>query len=209
MRLSDRIITTIELVASLFFNKVAVGVILFFGFSLAGYGFALVPRNLTVINYFIVGLPVVLWSIWPRIRLRKAHDKSFLRIIWPFSLLNGSLSALATLLCYILTQQWLGADDQTGRMVVVICLLALGVGAILLAPVALGVRADKKQAKLMGWYAMSVGLAFCAIIFFPPTARFFALNLISPIYLAIVITGVATALAIQYSVAKLLCQYYA
>lgn len=207
VRLSDRIITTIELVASLFFNKVAVGVILFFGFSLAGYGFALVPRNLTVINYFIVGFPVVLWSIWPRIRQRKSHDKSFLRIIWPFSLLNGSLTALATLLCYILAQQWLAGDDQTGRMVVVICLLTLGVGAILLAPVALGVRTDKKQAKLMGWYALAVGLVFSAVTFVPITARFFALNLIAPIYLIAVAVIVLSTLSMQYGVAKLLRRY--
>lgn len=210
VRLSDSIITTIELVASLFFNKVVVGLILFAGLALTGNSFALVPRNMTVINYFIIGFPVFFWSLWPRTKRGKASGVSLFRAALPFALSNGLISALITLLCYMLSIELLSADKATSQMMLVVCLLTLGVGAILFAPITLRTRANKTQNRVLFLYFILVCLIFTGITLFAPTAEFFDLSPVAPEFVALasglILIGLITQYFVAHSIARRLQQ---
>ncbi|MCC7289431.1 HAD-IC family P-type ATPase [bacterium] len=201
VRLSDSIITTIELVASLFFHKVVVGIVLFLALSIGGHNFSLVPRNITVINYFIIGFPVFLWSVWPRTKRRAIDGHSLFRATWPFAIANGLISAVAASAAYFISVDLMGADEQTARMMVIVTLLAFGVGAIFFAPIALKTRIDKIQNQVLVLYFLAVFLIFSGLTIFPATARFFALAPVEPIFVGVSLCLIMVTLASQYLVA--------
>ncbi len=181
VNLAETIITNIELVAGIFFNKVAIGVLLFFGLAILGYTYPLSPRNTTIINYFSIWLPMVYWAIFPahlgidQGKQNKQHmDGSFLKRVLPFAVINGALTAAAAILVFSLGPNALKFAGS--NILVVLVLIVLGYWFFILVPKTFGIIATKKQKQFQ--YALAgAGIAFVTYVMLTPSiSKFFDLR---------------------------------
>lgn len=171
VELADQIITTLELVAIIFFTKIVTGL------TLVGWTFAsisaypLSPRMITLLNYFLIGLPIILWTVWPRCRPRRPQEPNFWIQIAPFTVAN-SLALITTIgLASHLANTW----DAAVGMVIFLVVLVMGVATFFLAPYTLGARADE-HSRARAW-VMSAAIAVLIISYLAtPVRRFFGLG---------------------------------
>ncbi|MDQ5943700.1 MAG: cation-transporting P-type ATPase [Patescibacteria group bacterium] len=181
--LSDSIITTLEMVASLFFSRVWTGVFLIFGTLLMDINYPFTPRNITLLNLFIIGFPVVLWGAWPRNRIRSIHDKSFLARTLPFSIVNALIIATTTLVTYYLGSIVLHTDLAQLSMIVYSVFVIMSIFTISLIPESIGVMKDRLQTAAI-WF--SFGVIALILMFFNSNigiAQFFGLSPLSIRYI--------------------------
>lgn len=189
--LSDSIITTLEMIASLFFSRVWTGVFLIFGTLLIDINYPFTPRNITLLNLFIIGFPVVLWGAWPRNRIRSIHDKSFLARTLPFSIVNALIIATTTLLTYYLGSIVLHTDLVELSMIAYSVFVIMSIFTISLIPESIGVMKDRLQTAVI-W--LSFGVIALILIFFNSNtgiAQFFGL---SPLSIRYIIFAVSFAM---------------
>lgn len=168
---ADRIITNIELVGSVFLHKVTIGLTLI-GVALAtGTGYVFSPRTITILNYFLIGLPLFLWVLSPRLRERQPHEPGYWAQITPLLVSNG----LVAMMVSVGASLWaLGQGIDIG-MVVFLTTLILGVNMVFLAPYALRVEPDQHPRRTYGVVgAMLVGLGLVLLI--EPLRAFFGLQ---------------------------------
>ncbi len=121
VQLSDEVITTLELVAVLFFSKVVMGVVLVAWAFWTATSYALSPRQMTLLNYFLIGLPIVVWAIWPVSRRRSPYESGYWSRILPYVGLNGLALAIGMSLAYGLAVHY-GID--LGMTLFFVCLVA-------------------------------------------------------------------------------------
>lgn len=99
MRLGNRIMQAIELIATLFFHKIIYGVILLSTTLCLGLVYPFVPRHITFMNIFLVSLPTVMWTLFtpsPRHRLSpKYFWNDTLMAVAPIAVLSGLMVAFS------------------------------------------------------------------------------------------------------------------
>jgi len=174
--LSDTIITTLEMVASLFFSRVWTGLFLLLTTLLVGVDYPFTPRNITLLNILIVGLPVVLWGLWPRTRIRSIYDKSFLQRVLPFSITNAVIISIATLVAYFGAGVLFGIDTSQQQMIAYITFLITSIHTISITPEAMGAIKNRNQ-QIVIWVGFVFVAAGVAIVFHADTlAHFFGLQ---------------------------------
>ena len=192
IELSDSIITTLEMIASLFFSRVWTGVFLIFGTLLMGINYPFTPRNITLLNLFIIGFPIILWGAWPRNRIRSIYDKPFLQRTLPFSIVNADIIALTTLVTYYTGSIVINNGTVQLAMVAYSVFVIMSIFTIYLIPEAMGVIKDRLQSMfILG----SFGVIALILIFFNSNesiARFFG---ISPLPIKYIIFAIVFALA--------------
>ena len=157
VNLAETIITNIELVAGIFFNKVAVGLLLFVLLAALGYTYPLSPRNTTIINYFVIWLPMVYWTLWPAKQITPHVDKSFLRRVVPFSLMMGVTTALSAVIVFMIGPNALKFSDS--NILIVLNSMILGYWFFVLTPIAYGITTHPHQKRIL-WFLASLGIAF-------------------------------------------------
>ncbi len=182
VNLAETIITNIELVTSLFFNSITGGLALFIILAFLGYTYPLSPRNTTIINYCVLWAPLVFWSLFPAQKKGPDGGKSFLKRIVPFSLLNGSITALAGVTVF-----WLGPEslkNAGSNILVVFTLACLGYWFFMLAPLAYGVVINNRMRNIAYIFAgiLAVFLIFATLN--PGLSDFFDLRPPSFLYIA-------------------------
>jgi cation-transporting ATPase E len=98
MRLGNRIMQAIELVATLFFHKLIYGIILLLVTLATGVIYPFVPRHITFMNIFLVTLPTLMWTLFaprPRHRLSpKYFWRDTLQAVAPIAVLSGLMVTL-------------------------------------------------------------------------------------------------------------------
>jgi cation-transporting P-type ATPase E len=134
MRLGNRILQTIEMIAALFFHKIIFGLILLFSTIFVGLVYPLSPRHVTYINMFLVTIPTILWTIFTPMPKRRINPKRFwqdtLLAVVPIALLSGFLVTASYL---ILAQSH--SDDLSGVSTTVSIIAAtVGVYFVFLLP---------------------------------------------------------------------------
>jgi cation-transporting P-type ATPase E len=198
--MSETIITNIELVASVFFNKVAVGLFLFSILAVLGHTYPLSPRNTTIINYFAIWLPMIYWAVFPAHKEGVTSDQPFLRKILPFSLISGVITSLATVAVFLLGPkrlQFVGSN-----IFVVIALIALGYWFFVLAPMAYGIKVDNKQKKFL-YFLAGAGIAFLIFVMYNSDLSYF-FDLQRPAFVPLLMALCVTFLTgwLQYRITK-------
>lgn len=190
IELSDSIITTLEMIATLFFSRVWSGVFLMIGTLMIGVNYPFTPRNITLLNLFIIGFPVLLWGAWPRNRIRNIYDESFLRRTLPFSILNASIIAFTALTAYYVGSIILRASASELAMIAYSVFVIMSIYTIALIPEAIGVLKDRFQ-DIFIWCSFAV-IALILAIFNSSSdiARFFGLT---PLNFKYIIFAVAFA----------------
>lgn len=101
MRLGNRIMQAIEMIASLFFHKIIYGIVLLMTTLALGVTYPFEPRHVTFMNIFLVTLPTILWTLFPPIPTYKISPKRFwwdtLAPVAPIAMISGIVVALSYL----------------------------------------------------------------------------------------------------------------
>lgn len=101
MRLGNRIMQAIEMIATLFFHKIIYGIVLLMTTLILGVVYPFEPRHVTFMNIFLVTLPTVMWTLFPPIPTYKISPKRFwwdtLAPVAPIASISGIVVALVYL----------------------------------------------------------------------------------------------------------------
>lgn len=108
VRIGNRIMLAIEMIAILFFHKIILGVTILFVTLTLGLQYPFLPRHITYMNFILVTLPTILTTLFPPLPERKINPKNF----WRDTLVNiapiAVLSGLAVSTIYVMMAVGLG-----------------------------------------------------------------------------------------------------
>ena len=181
VKLADNFIRNIEIFTSIFLHGSFLGFFLFVMVSMFGYAFPLTPLNITLINYFSVGLPGMLityWAIRPAKDIPPASTERFLKRILPFPLIASVISAAAATAVFITSPDYLKAAES--NTLVIIAFIALSYIFFILAPGMYGAAAaPQKKRNALLLCVLEVVLLWC-VFQIPIFLRFFDITLPLP-----------------------------
>ncbi len=93
MKLGNRIMQAIEVIATLFFHKIIYGVILLLATMLIGMTYPFAPRHVTFMNIFLVTMPTIMWTLFPPLPKHRINPKNFWRDtlypVMPIAMITG------------------------------------------------------------------------------------------------------------------------
>ena len=164
MRLGNRIMQAIEIIATLFFHKIIYGVVLLGVTMVLGMTYPFAPRHITFMNMFLVTMPTLMWTLFPPLPQRRINPVHFWRdtlvAIAPIAVITG----LTVAFTYWITA--LVYPDQSMNVATVTVLTAtyFGVYMVFLVARMLGVTLNKRAKKARLIYLAAV--IFVAIISF-------------------------------------------
>ena len=124
-----RVINNIERVANLFITKAAYAVLLTVLIGLAGSPFPFLPRHLTLIGTFSVGVPGFFLALAPNHRLVRP---GFLGRVLRFSLPAGAVAGAVTFALYEIVRRLDGVSLDESRTSATMTLLGIGLAILLL-----------------------------------------------------------------------------
>ena len=124
-----RVINNIERVANLFITKAAYAVLLTVLIGLAGSPFPFLPRHLTLIGTFSVGVPGFFLALAPNHRLVRP---GFLGRVLRFSLPAGAVAGAVTFALYEIVRRLDGVSLDEARTSATMTLLGIGLAILLL-----------------------------------------------------------------------------
>lgn len=173
MKLGNRIMQAIEVIATLFFHKIIYGVVLLLSTMLVGLNYPYAPRHITFLNIFLVTMPTIMWTLFPprpRHRVNPAHFwRDTLRAVAPIALLTGLTVAFT---------YWSGVTlhpNQAAEAATMTVLTAtfFGIYLVFLVGPMLGVILDKRAHLARMLYMM--GVLFVTLVSFgvEPLRQFF------------------------------------
>ena len=160
-----RVINNIERVANLFITKAAYAVLLTVLIGVAGSPFPFLPRHLTLIGTFSVGVPGFFLALAPDHRLVRP---GFLGRVLRFSLPAGAVAGAATFALYEIVRRLDGLSLDEARTSATMTLL--GIGLVILLLISRPLRTWKVG--LAAAMAASYGVAMAL----PPLREFFQLD---------------------------------
>ena len=150
MRLGNRIMQTIELIATLFFHKIIYGVFLLLSTLALGIIYPFGPRHITFMNIFLVTLPTIMWALFtpsPRHRLSpRFFWRDTLRAVAPIAILSG----LVVTLTYTILRLSHPNDLQGVSTTTVIIATLFGIYLVFLVPRMFDVR-NNHNARMARW----------------------------------------------------------
>lgn len=198
INLAGSIVTNIELIASIFFNKIVAALVLFMALAFLGYSYPLSPSSTTLINCFTVWIPVAYFTMFPASRKGIDTKQLFAGKALLFSAINGVLMALAAVSAFLLEPQEMYSDSN---VLVVITLIALGYWFFVLAPLNYGVAPTRKEEKKLGliFFLTTVFLVIAFNVGFLST--FFELQKPALIPLLLTFVVISAAGFLQYAIA--------
>ena len=183
VKVGNRIMLSIEMIAILFFHKIILGVTILFTTMIAGVNYPFLPRHITYMNFILVTMPTVLTTLFPPIPKAKINPKNFWRdtlySIMPVAILSG----LAISFIYVSLYIKVGGDFASRPIMhgilatVVIATAWFGVFATILSEIFLGSKPSKNNKIRRSLYIIGT-LIFTGVIFSTPILRdFFEFNL--------------------------------
>jgi cation-transporting ATPase E len=187
------IVNNLRRAAKLFLLKnVYTVVLVLFALGLAGLEFPYLPQQVTLLNALTIGGPALL-IMADRSHRRAVPPGGFLREVGAFAVAAGVVTGACGLGVYLGSAWGWGDGVETQRTVLLSMLVFAGLGNV----VVLGER----DWKLTAWAAAAAGV-YLAVLAFPPTAYFFALQPLDASRWAVVIAAAAVAVAGGYAVSR-------
>ena len=160
-----RVINNIERVANLFITKAAYAVLLTVLIGLVGSPFPFLPRHLTLIGTFSVGVPGFFLALAPNHRLVKP---GFLGRVLRFSLPAGAVAGAVSFALYEVVRRLDGVTLDQARTSATMTLL--GIGLVILVLISRPLRAWKVS------LATAMAASYGAIMAWPSLREFFQLD---------------------------------
>jgi len=161
LREGRRVIGNVERLASLFFTKTVYAFLLAIAVGVAMLPFPFLPRQLTLISAFTIGIPSVFFALGPSFQPSRA---GFLRRVMRFAVPAGVVAGAGTFAAYALAVNEHDISISEERTVATIVIAAIGLWV--LARLARPLRGARAGLVV----AMTVGLAAVLLV---PTARVF------------------------------------
>lgn len=202
VKLADSIISTIEMVGSIFFNKVTASLALFVIMGMLGVNFPIGPRNMTIINYCIIGFPVFYWAAFPAEEERSIEDRHFLKKVMPMAAINGLLTALASVAVFIATKGYLRPEDYNTSVVFTFAML--GYWFFLNVPDSLNIKTNAFQRRIAYGIGILEVLLFIIIMQVPFLADFFALKMPNVYSILMTLSIIGLTGSLQYIILTIL-----
>jgi len=125
-----KVINNVERVSNLFITKAAYAVLLTFAVGLLNTPFPFLPRQLTLIGAFSIGVPGFFLALAPEVDLIRP---GFLRRVLWFSVPAGIAAGSATLAAYEASLEITGLDVVEARTLATVTLLAIGLVVLAVA----------------------------------------------------------------------------
>ena len=200
VELADNFIRNIEIFAGIFINQSVLGILLFVIISFFGFAFPLTQLNITLINYFAVGIPGMLigyWAIRPTGKILPANTDAFLSLVLPFVIWSAVLESIAVAIVLALSPAYLKAADS--NTLVALGFIVCGFIFFTLAPrVYRGVQTVREKWHL--FYLAIFEVVFLLVILSIPWAvRFFNVTTPFPTTRNI---GIALAVLLVFGIAQ-------
>ncbi len=187
------IVNNLRRAAKLFLLKnVYTVVLILFALGLAGLEFPYLPQQVTLLNALTIGGPALL-IMADRSHRRAVPPGGFLREVGAFAVAAGAVTGACGLGVYLGSAWGWGDGVETQRTVLLSMLVFAGLGNV----VVLGER----DWKLTAWAVAAAG-AYLAVMAFPPTAYFFALQPLDAARWAVVIAAAGVAVTGGYVVSR-------
>ncbi|QJU08326.1 HAD family hydrolase [Candidatus Saccharibacteria bacterium oral taxon 488] len=173
MKLGNRIMQAIEVIATLFFHKIIYGVVLLLSTMLVGLNYPYAPRHITFLNIFLVTMPTIMWTLFPPRPCHRVNPAHFwrdtLQAVAPIALLTGLTVAFT---------YWSGVTlhpNQAAEAATMTVLTAtfFGIYLVFLVGPMLGVVLDKRAHLARTLYM--AGVLFVTLVSFgiEPLRQFF------------------------------------
>lgn len=160
MKLGDRIVQSIELIAILFFHKIIQWVVLLMATLSLGQVYPFLPRHITFMNIFLVTMPTIMWTAFNPLPNFKLSPKNFWRdtllSIIPIAFLSGLTIAFSY--TYLLAVSSLSSEAVSTITVVVA--VFFGVYIVYLAPLMFDIRATSVSLLAKFLYGIGVFVVF-------------------------------------------------
>ena len=165
-----KVINNIERVANLFVTKATYAMLLTAIIGIQGIEFPFLPRQLTLIGTFSIGLPGMVLALAPNTNLVRP---GFLSRVARFSIPAGTVAAIATWFVYLYARD--GADDtidphQLADARSGATLTLLGIGLVVLVVVSRPLRVWKIA------LAAAMGLLYSALMILDRSREYFELT---------------------------------
>jgi cation-transporting ATPase E len=148
-----KVINNIERVANLFITKASYAVLLTALVAIAGMPYPFLPRQLTLIGTFTIGVPGFFLALAPNTRLVKA---GFLDRVLRFSVPAGAAAGIATFVAYVIVRN---GDDivlSEARTVATMTLLTIGLVVLVMISVPLEPWKIALAAAMAGGYVLAM-----------------------------------------------------
>ena len=170
IREGRRVIANVERLASLFVAKSTYAALLGLGTAIWLLPFPFLPRHLTLIAAFTIGIPAFFLALAPS---AEQVRRGFLRRVAAFALPAGTIAAICTFAGYYLALGETGVTLDEARTSATVVLAGLGIWilAILARPLT-----PARRGLIL---AMIAGLLGAAL--FPPTAKLFGIDMPDPV----------------------------
>jgi cation-transporting ATPase E len=154
MKLGNRIMQAIELIAVLFFHKIIFGVVLLLSSLALGMPYPFDPRHVTFMNIFLVTMPTLMWTLFPPVPRHRVNPARFwqetLKAVAPIAVLSG----IGVMFAYwTMTRLYPGNHIDVTTMVVIVATF-FGMYLVFLASHMLGVVYDRSAMVARAWYVI-------------------------------------------------------
>ncbi len=160
-----KVINNVERVSNLFVTKAAYAVLLTFAVGLLNSPFPFLPRQLTLIGTFSIGVPGFFLALAPEVDLIRP---GFLRRVLRFSIPAGVIAGVATLAAYEAALHVADLELDEARTLATVTLLAIGL-------VVLAVASRPLRAWKVGLVA-AMGLGYVVVFLVPFLRSYFLLE---------------------------------
>lgn len=179
-----KVINNVERVANLFVTKAVYAVLLTAMVGITGSPFPFLPRHLTLVGTFSIGIPGFFLALAPETRLVRT---GFLDRVLRFSVPSGVIAGAATLAVYEWSRRSGQLSLSEARTLATVTLLAIGLVILLAA-------SQPLQLWKLG-LAAAMAASYVAIMAMPWTRDYFELDLFdgAPWLFAAAVLAVATA----------------
>ena len=202
MKLGNRIMQAIEVIATLFFHKIIYGVVLLLSTMLVGLNYPYAPRHITFLNIFLVTMPTIMWTLFPprpRHRVNPAYFwRDTLQAVAPIALLTG-LTVAFTYWSGVTLHPHQAAEAAT---MTVLTATFFGIYLVFLVGPMLGVVLDKRAHLARTLYM--AGVLFVTLVSFgvEPLRQFFDFTVPNIILLWPGIAAIIIVAAVQWQIAR-------
>ncbi|MDK2899199.1 MAG: cation-transporting P-type ATPase [Patescibacteria group bacterium] len=144
MKLGNRIMQAIEIIATLFFHKIIYGVVLLLCTLALTVVYPYEPRHISFMNIFLVTLPTIMWTLFPPIPRHRLSPKYFwkdtLLAVAPIAVLTGFMVTMAYVYLRVVHP-----DDLLGvATTTVLIATSFGIYLVFLVPKMFDVVYDKE-----------------------------------------------------------------
>ncbi len=188
-----RVIANMERVARLFLNKTVYATILALVIGILGWKYPFLPRHLTLVSSFTIGIPAFVLSFSPsKERYRPGFVK---RVLW-FAVPSGIVTAAVIMLSYTLARveypAYVGDVPPQAKTAATLAVSIMSL--FVLSALARPLRSWR------GWLVLAMAVCTALTLVVPFARDFFALNLPSPvIFLLSVGVAVDGILILEYA----------